>query len=88
MMIMTSVKWQFAAMKLCALLKKPELGGTFVAILMKTKKYVYECSMFMFFRQRKEAYLTACVEVKNKERLSRVTLASSQMEFVQQITNS
>ena len=46
MIIMTSVKWQFVAMKLCALLKKPELGGTFVAILMKSKKYVYDSSVF------------------------------------------
>ena len=38
MMIMTSVKWQFAAMKLCALLKKPEFGGAFIAILVKSKK--------------------------------------------------
>ena len=45
-MIMTSVNWQFAAMKLCALLKKPELGGTLVAILMKTKKHVYGSSVF------------------------------------------
>ena len=51
MMIMTSVKWQFSAMKLCALLKKPELGGTFVAILMKSKKYVYNHQQLtlMFF---------------------------------------
>ena len=50
MMIMTSVKWQFEAMKLCALLKKPEFGGVFIAFLMKSKNiWNHQCSMFMFF---------------------------------------
>ena len=49
-MIMTSVKWQFAAMKWFALLKKPEFGGVFIAFLMKSKNiWNYQCSMFMFF---------------------------------------
>ena len=50
MMIMTSVKWQFVAMKLCALLKKPEFGGVFIALLMKSKNIRnHPCSMIMFF---------------------------------------
>jgi hypothetical protein len=68
--LMTSVKWQFEAMKLCALLKKPEFGGMFIAILMGGQKNVYgiisiqrSCSS-----QRKEGYLTACNSASTQRR--------------------
>ena len=49
---MTSVKLQFAATKLCALLKKPAFGGKFIAILTKNKKYVHGIiSVVIFARE-------------------------------------
>ena len=48
-MIMTSVKLQFAATKLCALLKKPAFGGMLIAILTKSKMYVDGIISVVFF---------------------------------------
>jgi hypothetical protein len=52
MMIMTSVKLQFAATKLCALLKKPAFGGVLIAILTKSKMYVHGIIGVVFFARK------------------------------------
>lgn len=55
MAAMTSVKWQFAAVKLCPLLKKPGSGGMLIAMLTKSTEYVYEIIsivLFMFFARK------------------------------------
>ena len=49
---MTSVKLQFSAMKLCALLKKLEFGGILIDILTKSKMYVYGIISVVFFTRK------------------------------------
>jgi hypothetical protein len=52
-MIMTSVKLQFVATKLCALLKKPPFDGMLIAIrLTKSKMYAYGIIGVVFFARK------------------------------------